>query len=105
MNNVKPLPQSTEEILAWLEEAKQIVHSWHVDLEQLHRIYKTTPSADIDKVTTAAYHLLQYMQVLSIAALMGTTFSTLREVMHGLDPQFLMGLQPKEEKKHATKKT
>lgn len=83
-------PQSTEKILAWLEEAKGIVCKWQFDLEQLHKIYKTKPSARLDKVSTVAYHILQYMQVLSIQALLGTTTSKMSEVLSQLDPEVLL---------------
>jgi len=88
-------PRTTKEILAWLEEAGSIISQWQIKLEHLHSAYKTKPSADLQQVSTVAYYVLQYMQVLSIQALSGTTISQLSEVLKILPPEVLLELSKK----------
>lgn len=88
-------PQTTTEILAWLDEAGVTIFQWHTNLKRLHETYKTKPSADLEQVSTVAYHVLQYMQVLSIEALLGTKTSKLNEVLEKLPPEVLLELSKK----------
>lgn len=88
-------PRTTEEILAWLEEAGVIIFQWQIKLEHMHNTYKTKPSADLQQVATIAYHVLQYMQILSIEALSGTTTNKLNEVLKKLPPEVLLELSKK----------
>jgi len=88
-------PQTTEEILAWLEEAGVTIFQWRNNLERLHETYKTKPSADLEQVSTVAYQVIQYMRVLSIQALSGTTTSKLHELLEKLPPEVLLELSKK----------
>lgn len=78
------------ENLIELDKAQKSIIQWHIELAQLHTIYKTKPSisfSQIDKMQTQVYYLIEYMKVLTKEALAGTIPSTLSEIVNNLDPE------------------
>lgn len=78
-----------EENLVELDKAQKTIIEWTQELESLHGIYKTNPSisfAQIRKLNTQTYYMIEFMKVLSKQAMAGTTPSTLSEILDKLDP-------------------